>query len=79
MKENTMQHKFLPILLEKGEDGFYVVECPALPGCFTQGETVEEAIKNIREVIDLLLEDQENRDILAAYNPEEFSLHAIAV
>jgi predicted RNase H-like HicB family nuclease len=35
-----------------GEDGFWVAECPSLPGCVSQGETCEQAIANIREAID---------------------------
>ena len=35
-----------------GEDGYWVGECPSLPGCISQGRTREEAIKNIREAID---------------------------
>lgn len=55
----------LPIIVEKDEDGFYVVECPLLKGCYSQGETLDEALKNIREVIDMCLEeDLENSDML---------------
>jgi predicted RNase H-like HicB family nuclease len=39
------------IILYLGEDGFWVTECPSLPGCISQGETKEEAIANIREAI----------------------------
>ena len=39
------------IILFRGEDGFWVAECPSLPGCISQGKTREEAIKNIREAI----------------------------
>jgi len=39
------------ILLYPGEDNFWVVECPSLPGCISQGKTREEAIQNIREAI----------------------------
>lgn len=35
-----------------GEDGFWVAECPSLPGCISQGETRELAISNIREAIE---------------------------
>ena len=35
-----------------GEDGFWVAECPSLPGCVSQGETRESAIANIREAIE---------------------------
>lgn len=39
------------VILYPGEDGYWVVECPSLPGCITQGKTKEEAIKNIKEAI----------------------------
>jgi predicted RNase H-like HicB family nuclease len=39
------------ILLYPGEDGYWVAECPSLPGCISQGKTREEAIQNIREAI----------------------------
>lgn len=45
----------LPIVIEKDEDGFYVVECPVFSGCYSQGKTIDEALNNIREVIDLCL------------------------
>lgn len=35
-----------------GEDGFWLAECPSLPGCVSQGETREQAIANIREAIE---------------------------
>ncbi|MEA2054893.1 MAG: type II toxin-antitoxin system HicB family antitoxin [Candidatus Thermoplasmatota archaeon] len=48
------------VLLEPDESGGYVVTCPSLPGCYTQGETVEDALKNIEEAILLCLEDMES-------------------
>ena len=39
------------IILFRGEDGYWVAECPSLPGCISQRKTREEAIKNIREAI----------------------------
>lgn len=39
------------VVLYPGEDGYWVVECPSLPGCVTQGRTREEAIENAREAI----------------------------
>lgn len=39
------------VLVSKGEDFGHVVECPALPGCVSQGDTVEDALKNIKEAI----------------------------
>jgi predicted RNase H-like HicB family nuclease len=39
------------VLIEQDEDGFFVAEVPALPGCISQGETRAEAVANIREAI----------------------------
>jgi predicted RNase H-like HicB family nuclease len=39
------------VVLYPGEDGYWVAECPSLPGCVSQGKTKEEAIANIREAI----------------------------
>jgi predicted RNase H-like HicB family nuclease len=39
------------VIIYPGEDGYWVVECPSLPGCISQGKTREEAIVNIREAI----------------------------
>ena len=39
------------VLIYPGEDGYWVAECPSLPGCISQGPTKEEAIDNIREAI----------------------------
>jgi predicted RNase H-like HicB family nuclease len=44
------------VLIYPGEDGYWVVECPSLPGCISQGKTREEAIANIREAIELYIE-----------------------
>lgn len=43
------------VLIEKDEDGVFVATVPALPGCISQGETKEEALKNIKEAIELHL------------------------
>ena len=39
------------VIIHPGEDGYWVVECPSLPGCISQGKTKEEAINNIKEAI----------------------------
>jgi predicted RNase H-like HicB family nuclease len=49
------------VIVYPGEDGYYVVECPSLPGCISQGLTKEQAIENIKEAIQaytLALQDQ---------------------
>ncbi len=50
------------VLLEPDETGGYVVSCPSLPGCYSQGETVEDALANIKEAIELCLEDLQARN-----------------
>ena len=45
------------IIMYPGEDGYWVAECASLPGCISQGKTKEEAIANIREAIELYIED----------------------
>jgi predicted RNase H-like HicB family nuclease len=39
------------VIIYPGEDGYWVVECPSLPGCVSQGITKEEAVTNIKEAI----------------------------
>jgi predicted RNase H-like HicB family nuclease len=51
-----MSERELQVILKPGEDGFILVECPAFPACFSQGRTREEALSNIREVIELCIE-----------------------
>jgi predicted RNase H-like HicB family nuclease len=45
------------IIMYPGEDGYWVAECVSLPGCISQGKTKEEAIANIKEAIELYIED----------------------
>ncbi|MBI2003646.1 MAG: type II toxin-antitoxin system HicB family antitoxin [Parcubacteria group bacterium] len=80
-QKSIIKHKglTLPLIVEKGMDGFYIIECPILEGCFTQGKTIDEALKNIREVIELILPEKENQDILKNYNPHELSFHTITL
>jgi len=63
----------IKVYLEPSEDGGYTVIVPSLPGCISEGETKEEAIKNIREAIELYLEPVED-DILSNTNSEEYEL-----
>ena len=44
------------VTIDRDEDGVWVVECPAIPGCVSQGETKEEALANVQEAIALCLE-----------------------
>ena len=51
------------VILEKQEEGGYTAYIPSLPGCVSQGETKEEALKNIKEAIELYLEAEVNEMI----------------
>jgi len=73
------QGKKIPLLVEKGEDGFFVVECPIFSGCFTQGKTIDEAMANIREAIELVLEEKENQARLDAYARDEMRIETITL
>lgn len=81
MRKKTILHanRQFPVIVEKGEDGFYAIECPLFKGCFTQGTTLDEALRNIKEVIELCLEEKENREVLREYRPEEVGLHTVTV
>ena len=50
--------KSFTVIIEKDENGTFIAEVPDLKGCYTQGETVEDAMKNIKEVIEMCLEEQ---------------------
>ncbi len=54
----------IKVVLEASNEGGYTVYVPSLPGCISEGETVEEALKNIREAIELYLEPVEDELIM---------------
>ena len=65
------------VIIYLGEDGYWVVECPSLPGCVSQGKTKAEAIAYIREAIDAWLETAQSH---GQPIPEEtFDVQVIAV
>lgn len=51
----------LNVTIDRDEDGIWVVECPAIPGCVSQGKTKKEALENIKEAIQLCLEVRAER------------------
>ncbi|HAG09572.1 MAG TPA: HicB family protein [Desulfotomaculum sp.] len=61
----------IKIYLEPSDEGGYTVIVPSLPGCISEGETKDEAIKNINEAIELYLEPVED-DVLAVSNAKEY-------
>ena len=52
-----MEARHFTVILEREEDGGYYAFCPVLKGCHSQGDTLEEALVNIREAISVYLED----------------------
>jgi predicted RNase H-like HicB family nuclease len=52
-----MKHYEFKVVIDPDPNGGYVVACPSIPGCYSQGETIADALKNIREAIALCLED----------------------
>ncbi len=62
------------IILEPSEDGGYTVSVPALPGCISEGDTVEEVIANIKEVIELYLEPIDSGNLPAGALVEELEV-----
>lgn len=44
------------VTIDRDEDGVWIVECPSIPGCVSQGNTKEEALANVKEAIALCLE-----------------------
>jgi predicted RNase H-like HicB family nuclease len=67
------------VILHPAEEGGYWVEVPSLPGCFSQGETREEALRNVREAIALYIEDliEAGEDVPADTGP--ISIETVAV
>jgi predicted RNase H-like HicB family nuclease len=58
---NIMVEKY-QVLVEEGLDGFFIAEVPQLPGCYSQGKTVEELMENIKEAIEVYLDTQKELD-----------------
>lgn len=69
----------LPVFVEKDEDGFYVVECPVLEGCYSQGESLDEALANIRDVVRLIANERRGQESIRSFHPSDYSLHTITV
>ena len=67
IKEAQMEFK---VSVRKGEDGWYVVNCPALKGCWSQGKTVEEALESIKDAIEGYLEVQNEVTTTTVKNAE---------
>ena len=73
------QTRVFQVIVEQDEAGLYVAECPALRACYTQGETYEEVIENIKDVIALCLEDLAERGEEIPTQPEIISVRRVEV
>ena len=57
MKRNVFLVNFT-VLIEQDEDGMYVAKVPDIPGCYTQGKTIQQAMERIKEAIQVCLESE---------------------
>jgi predicted RNase H-like HicB family nuclease len=64
------------VVVERGEDGYLIGSVPGLHGAHSQGATLDELMENMREVIELCLEDAEEQDVLPT---EVIGIHRIAL
>lgn len=85
MRRRTGMHKNphtyrLQVIVEVDEDGKYVASAPALQGCHTQGDTFEDALVNIQDVIEMCLEEMrdENKEFSLQY-PEVVGIKTVEV
>ncbi|GEM_PF-1627963 len=80
-KQTTKQLDFhgqpFPVIVQKDAKKGYWVSCPVISGCYSQGETIDEALKNIREAIELCLDMSDALHQKAAV--QSASLHFVAV
>lgn len=56
----NIKHKsiHLPVMIEQDEDGVFIVSCPVLKACHSYGKTIDDALNNLKEVIEMILEDK---------------------
>lgn len=52
----------LQVVIEQDEDRVFIAECPALQGCYAQGKTFEQAIKNIQDVIMMCIQEMKEEN-----------------
>ncbi|OFX59577.1 MAG: hypothetical protein A2046_04160 [Bacteroidetes bacterium GWA2_30_7] len=61
MKSKKYLH--LPILVEQDEDNYYIVSCPVYKGCHSYGKTIDEALENIVEVIQICIDEEKDKKL----------------
>lgn len=77
LKRIESSEKMRQVILYPGEDNFWIVECPSLPGCISQGKTKEEAIQNIKEAIEVYISVLEEDQL--PIPDEKFEILTVAV
>lgn len=79
MKRTKKLHQVnqFPVLVHADETSGYWVECPVFEGCYSQGETIEEALMNIQEAIQLCMDDYSPKE-LNRLSTQTVSLHLVA-
>ncbi len=73
VKTRTKQN--YPVLVEKTKDGFYFVQCPIIEDCYSEGKNIKQALKNIKDIIELRIEE----GIKPNFNAFEISIHSVAL
>ncbi len=75
-----MKTYHLPVVVETDEDGFFIVSCPLFKGCHTYGKTIDEAINNLKEVVQMCIEEQpiEEQNQFIGVREMEFTIPASA-
>lgn len=76
MRKLTQELQF-KVLIEQDEDGIYVASVPELPGCYTQGKTLEQVRERIKEVIEMVLEEDCHPERSEGYKHMMHTLHFI--
>ena len=72
MKKDTEKEFY--VIIERDEDGYFVGEVPQLKACYSQGETIDKLMVNIKEVIELCLEEEQE-----IYNSEFVGIRKLVV
>ena len=70
----VMANMKFTVTVERDEDGVFVVECPSIPGCVSQGSTEEEALRNIRDAIVECLEVRKERGLPPTISTREIEV-----
>lgn len=61
------QKRHFPVLIEQDGDGVFIVSCPLFQGCHSYGKTIDEALANIQEAIELCLEERQDEPPLNVF------------